>query len=936
MKYNIIKVNINPDHREAVNTAALSFALGEFKSTHAKKEEIFNLYTGNGGLHGFKPEDFDSFSEFISEKREKDQGQFFTYPANAKEIVEILGVEESAKSLDPTCGSAVFCNFVAEQNFTGVELDTEVCTVAKFLYPKADIRNESILDSYFEHRFDYVISNPPFNFNFNGKKSQLKIIIDSAMKWLKSYGFLAIIVPDNYLEDDLFYSGHIDVINHNYNFVGALKINNAFRNYKLKYKTKVLFLQLKGNSELSELSETYNKNYLTKEELTQKIKILKTERKKWLLSSLDNSIKKPNDFSFKKGTVLNEDAFSFRLKKYLYEVSIQKPEKYEKALQLLNEFKTQKRPPTIESEEWERIKLTPNKVLYRIKQLYSDNKRKKRNPKYFTEHHELQFKPLSDIKPEKEIIEFLENFKFNTDKTGLKLLPHQIEDCSKQLMKPYGILNWEQGTGKTIGAYAMLSYRSTPIKVIVAPAKVIRGMWKPFLEANGENYTEVAKPSDMSLKTPIWLMSYSFVRMKKNKPLLKRMKRFLRGIKNNYFVVLDEIHKIKNPHSQTFKKIQATFKNAKYKLGTTGTIVWNSAEELYPILVFLYNHSLIDNCSMVYKQDKDGRIKEVRNDNSGLKFSAYHGFAQFKRCFSPEKTTVFGINKHSQDVYNNEEFKGLITPISSIRTFKEVAGDKYDIKHILIEPTTEEKALYDKIIFDNSELIRNYFENTGNTRKESGLKILRVLTMLLNSTSYPEGFREFEGKISTKILKIKNIIRNVNEYVAIGCTRKKVVNYYTRLFKEWFPEREVFTITGQVPIQKRMKILEQYRNSGNGILICTQQSLEEGLNIEFVNHAFIESMNWNLAKMSQWYFRFIRLTSKEKTTVYFVNYDKSIENNLFALIMVKENIAKIVKLQDENIFTEYGFDESILNHILERVKDDEGKMKISWGTQKFF
>lgn len=207
--------------------------------------------------------------------------------------------------------------------------------------------------------------------------------------------------------------------------------------------------------------------------------------------------------------------------------------------------------------------------------------------------------------------------------------------------------------------------------------------------------------------------------------------------------------------------------------------------------------------------------------------------------------------------------------------------------------------------------------------------------MLLNSTSYPEGFREFEGKISTKILKTKNIVRNVNEYVAIGCTRKKVVNYYARLFKEWFPEREVFTITGQVPIQKRMKILEAYKKSGNGILICTQQSLEEGLNIEFVNHAFIESMNWNLSKMSQWYFRFIRLTSKEKTTVYFVNYDKSIENNLFALIMAKENIAKIVKLQDENIFSEYGFDESILNHILERVKDDEGKMRISWGTQKF-
>jgi len=207
--------------------------------------------------------------------------------------------------------------------------------------------------------------------------------------------------------------------------------------------------------------------------------------------------------------------------------------------------------------------------------------------------------------------------------------------------------------------------------------------------------------------------------------------------------------------------------------------------------------------------------------------------------------------------------------------------------------------------------------------------------MLLNSTSYPEGFREFEGKISTKILKVKNLVKDINEHVAIGCTRKKVVNYYVRMFNLWFPNRKIFSITGQVPIEKRMQIIKEYRNSKNGILICTQQSLEEGLNIEFVNHAIIESMNWNLPKMSQWYFRFIRLNSENKTTVYFINYDQSIENNLFALIMAKENIAKIVKLQDENIFSEYGFDNSILNHILQRVKDEEGKMQISWGKQKF-
>lgn len=936
MKYDIIPVNIVPDHRADLNKAILSYVKGEIPASYDKKQQIFNLYTGDGGLHGFKPSDFQNFSEFISAKREADMGQFFTDPSVAKEIIEILGIESTAKMLDPTCGSGVFCNFLEqEENFTGVEISPDVCSVAAFLYPKANIINKSILEHSFEEKFDYVVANPPFNFNFDGVRSQLKIIMDSA-KWLKPYGFLVIIVPSNYLEDVLFYSGHIDFINNSFRHIGTIETSHAFKAYNLQYKTKALFFQLADCPESIGSTERFSNGFSLSADIQGKITELKSERKKWLLSAISSIIKKPNDFSFKDGSAFSDDGFLFRLKKYLYEVKVHAPDKYEKALQILADFKSQKKPSNMELEEWQKVKLTPNKILWRIKSLYRKHARKKKGGRYCTEHHPLQFVPLEDITPSEEILSFLKSFSFNNEKEkGLYLLPHQITDCSRQLMKPYGVLNWEQGTGKTVGAYAMMSYRKVKIKVIVAPAKVIRGMWSNFFNANGENYVEIRKPSDISLKTPIWIVSYSFLSMKRNRPLLKKMKKLLRSARNDYMLVLDEIHKIKNPYSQVFKSVKATFKNAKYKLGMTGTIVWNSACELYGVLDFLYNNSLVDNCPCVYKQTKDGALKEAYNDRRGLKFNAYSGYVQFKRCFSPEKKTVFGINKKHQDVYNYEAFIRLITPVSSIRAFKEVAGDKYVIKHMLINPVQEERALFDKIIFDNFELIRDYFQDTGNTRKEAGLKILRVLTLLLRAASHPESFKEFEGQVSTKILKIKNIVKNTSSHVAIGCTRKKTAGYYHQMFKKWFPERKAFLITGEVSIENRIKILKELESSPGAILVCTQQSLEEGLNIGFVSHAIVESMNWNLPKMSQWFFRFIRLNSEEQTTVYFVNYDKSIENNLFALLMAKEAIAKIVKMQNEDIFTAQGFDVSILNHILERVKCDNGKMGVRWGNQEF-
>ncbi|MFR7718258.1 MAG: hypothetical protein ACLU3N_06325 [Lachnospiraceae bacterium] len=46
-------------------------------------EDIYNAYTGSGGLHGLNRSDYDSYSEYSEAKKEIENGQFFTRPLSA-------------------------------------------------------------------------------------------------------------------------------------------------------------------------------------------------------------------------------------------------------------------------------------------------------------------------------------------------------------------------------------------------------------------------------------------------------------------------------------------------------------------------------------------------------------------------------------------------------------------------------------------------------------------------------------------------------------------------------------------------------------------------------------------------------------------------------------------------------------------------------------
>ena len=73
----------------------------------------------------------------------------------------------------------------------------------------------------------------------------------------------------------------------------------------------------------------------------------------------------------------------------------------------------------------------------------------------------------------------------------------------------------------------------------------------------------------------------------------------------------------------------------------------------------------------VYHDNKDKEIEEDTNPHYGEPFSAFRGHVLFRACHCPGKSTVFGIEKQNQDVYNKEE---LAEPYRQDRHHPQVQG----------------------------------------------------------------------------------------------------------------------------------------------------------------------------------------------------------------------------------------------------------------------
>lgn len=816
---------------------------------------------------------------------------------------------------------------------------------------------------------------------------------------LNPAGLLLLITPISFMADEFWNKSQIEIMNKRFSFVGQSRLDSkAFNGVGVEnFNTKIIVFQ--KNSKYIEHNTYSPEEFVSISTLTDRVSLKKSEKHSIRLKLVQEAMSSSSkDFEYKLKKYLYEIKTQPALNKH-YDKSIAYVEKYrnqtaptdqkeyEKWMKsriteekVLSRFRRIVRNQNI--VESDRIKLVRQNGKFKIK-AYSTKARAGiagcsldfyfndliRNGESLFRHivspylqselncqikiadkwimrkhreYTAQSTPFSGMDKNIALDTYIDSLSFlNAKMEQCHFTNLQKSDMGLFFQKRYVLLNWQQGSGKTAVAFHYGKYLLDHNKVknvfILAPALATNLTWIPFLQRNGVKFCVVKTEDDVR---NIERGNFVIVANSMVGKLKGSLQNYMRRISNKGCLLFDESDEITNPTSKRTKAIMDIFRRLRYKLLATGTTTRNNIGELYSQLELLYNNSVNFNCDCmtVYSYDKENNLDSHNNDRYNEPFPPRGGHILFKSCFCPGKASVFGIEKTNQDVYNADELGKIIDKTIITRKFREFAGEKYKIFSHTVVPSMNEQEVYRTIVDEFHKVAPLYFSISKDSRKEAAFRIMRIIQLLIKSCSTPHLMPGYGGvNLPTKAAFIGKMIEERDEKIAIGCTTLESLDMYSSYLSNKFPARPLFIVSGGVTFKKRDKILREFEESQNGILICTQQSLKSSVNIPTCNEVIMEALQWNIPKMEQFYFRTIRFDSDDNTNVHFVSYAGTIEQNILALVLSKERLNEFIKSgevkEQSEIFEEFGVSESLLESLMKKEYDEEGKVHIAWGQQ---
>jgi len=914
MKYKHNGIVIPQEKRKEINEKILSIIEAKI-DCGITQSDIFQAYTGDGGLHGLSRSDFKSYHDYSEAKKDIEQGQFFTPHTFCDFLVAAINPGPQDLIADLTCGMGTFFNYApVESNAYGNELDIKAYKVAKHLYPEAHIECSDIRLYEPGVRFDIIFGNPPFNLKWEYKGehylSQLFYCIRS-YDLLQPAGFLAMIVPNSFLSDDFSDGRMIEEMNKRFSFVCQLDMPaEAFKMLGVNsFDTKIMIFQKK--------SEHLNAQPYSLDKISVSTFDIVGSRfihERYIKPLLDEKNRIRHKILFEGKRQDSDGEFSFKLKKLLFDIKRHPTlcKHYSKSVDYVNRYYTEQKPAEMCVNEWEKKRLTKGKVLAYLRRIIKNQnvvhkeeirlvkrnyglKLKAYSPKMQARLNKLKatkelsfnemvlgneypfedgsYKKLieakqksyhkqsqlfDDMDRDPVIEQYLDEFSIYDSSVNqvIRFNDRQKSDLGLIMQMTYSLLNWAPGAGKTIAAIAWYKHLLEKKKVrnafVVSAALAINLTWEKKLEHFGEDFIVIRSLKDIESIQPGQFVLISLNYIQKYK---RQIMKFLRRQSQKIALVLDESDEISNAQSLRSKAVVACFRRVRFKLLTTGTTTRNNINELYSQLELLYNNSvnMICDCENIYEVGKDGEIEEKINPNYNRPYPAYGGLSLFKKCFSPAKVTVFGVKKHNQNIFNKDSLARIVQKTIITRGFVDIVGKKI-YSHIThrISQNDAEKLVYSKIINEFQQMM-HYFKRSGNARKDNMLKLIRQIQLLIKSTSSPHLMSEYDSLIlPNKYNHIMSLVKQFDEKVAIGTVFLETAIEYKRLMEERYPHRPVFLIKGDVSFGKRTHLINEFEASDNGILISTQQSLKSSVNIPTCNKIIVESLQWNIPKLEQY------------------------------------------------------------------------------------
>lgn len=245
---------LQPEDRSRINAGILKLLAA---NAAPAPEEVFQGYTGRGGLSGLERGGYENRHQFTRAKHELEKGQFFTPDWVAELAAKVLRPAPGAIVCDPTCGHGAFWNWFKGCCLVGNDVDPDATAVARHVFPHTDVKTQDLCVYEPPLPCDCIVGNPPYGLRWTthdalGRASETTrrsedVFLEFIARHLKRGGSALFVVPADWPNDPQVYAEAQRVLQHHFIVEGEFFLpEDAFAAYGCeRIRTKLFLIRTK-------------------------------------------------------------------------------------------------------------------------------------------------------------------------------------------------------------------------------------------------------------------------------------------------------------------------------------------------------------------------------------------------------------------------------------------------------------------------------------------------------------------------------------------------------------------------------------------------------------------------------------------------------------------------------------------------------------------
>ena len=445
------------------------------------------------------------------------------------------------------------------------------------------------------------------------------------------------------------------------------------------------------------------------------------------------------------------------------------------------------------------------------------------------------------------------------------------------LLKSSGnaLLADEMGLGKTVQTLSYVSTEKQTFPVLIVAPLVTLKNWEreieKFLKKKSRNgrIIESESPSVTSIrvgkskelpKSDIYIINYEL--------LLKRSEDIEKiGI---HTIVCDEVHNLRSKTTQKYKAVKklAASSSVQYRIGLSGTPIYNRGSEIWPIVDIL-------------KPGLLGSFKE---------FCEYF-------CYVNDKGKAI-VLENKRASLRNELQKHVMLRRKKSDVLKEL----------------KDKVRYKEVIAADTEF---YLEELDKIWKKLESEQNEAQTEFSKSASYHRAIqseRQIAGiaKLPHVINFVKNIM-DIEESVVVFCHHKVIHKLLNESLQEFLP---VSIIGGQSDTFRQDQI-DQFQRGESKLMIAGIRAGNVGINLTRAKYVIFAELDWSPAIHRQAEDRLHRIGQKNTVFAYYLIGNGTLDEHVASILVDKSY--EIDAIMDETTDTYENKDKAAL--ILAQIQD---------------